>query len=335
VTLQETIKQIQRFSTMKVVVLGDVMLDVYEFCSTEASKPINSEKPGKRAYTAQQTVRALGGAGNVAANLASLGVSTSLIGVTGNDGRYFTMQQISDELALRHCFIRDRSRPTTTKNRLYIDNEYILRRDDESAEPIEHETAMTLLNEALCELDGAQAVILSDYAKGIFSEQFAQQVIAACRDKGVPTIVDFKPVNRGIFYGASLIAPNSVEAEAILPGFNEGIDSVAGALEVLQTLHGKLGCERLVVTLGERGICGYDGETMFHVPANKVEEVDAVGCGDTVRAVLATAHALGFSLEDAASLANDAAAVIVQKPATAMVDQGELIAFLEAKDKVA
>lgn len=316
---------------MKVVVLGDVMLDVYEFCSTEASKPLSSEKPGKRAYTAQQTVRALGGAGNVAANLASLGVSASLIGITGNDGRYFTMQQLSDEIGVRHCFIRDRSRPTTTKNRLYIDNEYMLRRDDESTARIAHETSMTLLNELLCELDGADAVILSDYAKGVFSEEIAQQVIGACREKGVPTIVDFKPSNRGLFYGASLISPNSQEAEAILPGFNAGVDSGTEAASTLATLYEKLGCERLVVTLGERGICGYDGSVYFHLPANKVTEVDAVGCGDTVRAVLAVAHALGFSLEDCASLANDAAAIIVQKPATAMVDQAELVAFLSEK----
>lgn len=330
-TLEETIKQIQRFATMKVVVLGDVMLDVYEFCSTQASKPLNSEKPGKRAYTAQHTVRALGGAGNVAANLASLGVSASLIGVTGNDGRYFTMQQLSDELGVRHCLIRDRGRPTTTKNRLYIDDEYMLRRDDESTAPIDHETGMTLLNELLCELDGAHAVILSDYAKGVFSEEIAQQVIKACRAKGVPTVVDFKPANRGLFFGASVIAPNSQEAEAILPGFNAGVDSGADAASTLEKLHAVLRCERLVVTLGSRGICGFDDAGYFHVPANKVTEVDAVGCGDTVRAVLAVGHALGFSLRDAASLANDAAAVIVQKPATAMVDQSELTAFLQGK----
>lgn len=317
---------IKRFSNLKVVVLGDIMLDIYEFCFNSASKPIESEKAGKRAYTAQKTVKTLGGAGNVAANLSSLGVQSVLIGVTGNDGHYFTLQQIADDLGIRHCFIRDRQRPTTSKSRLYIDNQYLLRRDEESSAQVSHETALTLVNETLCELDGASALILSDYNKGLFREDLARAVIDRAKERRIPIIVDFKPANAKIFAGATVISPNSKEAEELLPGFNQGDFENS-----LPALRDRLRCDSVVVTLGDRGICGIDDSGCFHVPANAVEEVDAVGCGDTVRAVLAVGRALGLSLDDAAALANDAAAVIVQKPATAMVTSDELLSFISAK----
>jgi rfaE bifunctional protein kinase chain/domain len=318
-------QHVKRFSALKVVVLGDVMLDIYEFCSTLASKPIDSEKAGKRAYAAQTTVKTLGGAGNVAANLASLGVAASLIGVTGNDGHYFTLQQLSDQIGVKHCFIRDRDRPTTSKNRLYIDGDYLLRRDDESSSPISHETSLTLLNEVLCEIDGASAVILSDYSKGVFQTSLAEQVIAACRARKVPVVVDFKPHNRELFRDATIMSPNDREAEQLFPGFKADIET---GIQKLRTL---LDADCVVVTLGNRGICGFDGVDYFHVEGNEVDEVDAVGCGDTVRAVLALGCALGLDYRDAAALANDAAAIIVQKPATAMVTQEELTAFLNGK----
>ena len=124
---------IAKFGDLNVLVVGDVMLDVFEFCHTEHSKQIDSEKSGKRAYEVVKSPTAIGGAGNVAANLISLGSRASLIGVTGNDGSYFTLAEIADGLGVEHTFFRDPHRPTTTKTRLYIDGEYQLRKDRESA----------------------------------------------------------------------------------------------------------------------------------------------------------------------------------------------------------
>jgi len=318
---------IRKFSAMKCVVLGDVMLDLYEFCYTDESKPIDSEKAGKRAYRAKDSVRALGGAGNVASNLASLGVQTSLIGVTGDDGHNFTLQQMSDQIGIRHCFVRDRGRPTTTKNRLYVDDEYLLRRDDESTEPITRELSLTLLDEALCELDGAKVVVLSDYNKGVFSEEFAQEIIAACRERELPVVVDFKPPNKAFFRSATVMIPNRSEAHEIVSGFDDSESYESSLITLRETL----GCGNVAVTLGREGICGYDGTNCFYIAGNDVPEVDAVGCGDTIRGVLALGYALGLSLKDAADLANDAAGVIVQKKATAMLSQEELIGFLDGK----
>lgn len=318
---------IRRFRELKVLVLGDVMLDVYEYCSTARSKPIPSEKPGKRAYQASRPTKALGGAGNVATNLVALGVQTSLIGLTGNDGHYFTMQELADESGIAHCLIRDRSRPTTTKSRLYIDGEYLLRRDDEATHEVDRETAATIHSEFLRELDTADAVILSDYDKGFFSSESAQRIIRRCRDKGIPVVVDFKPPNRSYFTGATIIAPNDAEAAALLPGFGQSVPLEKG----VAALYPQLGCDNLVVTLSERGLCGFDGSAFFHAPANRVQVTDAVGCGDTVRVGLTLGYTLGLSLREAAEIANDAAAVVIQKDGTATVSQEELLAFIRDK----
>ncbi len=323
---QEALAAIERFSEPHVVVVGDVMLDIYEFCSTAESKVLESEKPGKRAYKAQAFHKVLGGAGNVAASLASLGVSTSLVGVTGNDEHYFKIRELAGDLNIRHYFIRDSSRPSTVKMRLYVDNDYLLRRDHESTNKIDKETSGTVLNEVLHELKNADVIILSDYNKGVFTEDNTYQIVKECRMQNVPLIVDFKPPNLALFKGSEIMAPNQQEAVEMVSGF-----SLDDRLEdSVRRLHDLLQCENTVVTLGDKGVCGFDGTCFFHIPGHKVKAVDTVGCGDTVRAGLALGYALGLNLRDCAELGNDAAGVIVQKPLTAMLSREELTAFVRA-----
>ena len=314
---QEALAAIERFSEPHVVVVGDVMLDIYEFCSTAESKVLESEKPGKRAYKEQVFHKVLGGAGNVAASLASLGVSTSLVGVTRNDEHYFN---------IRHYFIRDSLRPSTVKMRLYVDNDYLLRRDHESTNKIDKETSVTVLNEVLHGLKNADAIILSDYNKGVFTEDNTYQIVKECRMQNVPLIVDFKPPESCFVKGSEIMAPNQQKTVEMVSGF-----SLDDRLEdFVRRLHDLLQCENTVVTLGDKGVCGFDGTCFFHITGHKVKAVDTVGCGDTVRAGLALGYALGFNLRDCAVLGNDAAGVIVQKPLTAMLSREELTAFVRA-----
>ncbi len=317
---------IERFNTLRVLVLGDVMLDVYDFCYSASSRP-SPEKAGKRVYTAHRSVKSLGGAGNVAANLAALDISTFLIGVTGHDGHHFTMQKLADQASIEHCLIRDRTRLSTVKTRLYIDDEYLLRRDDETSASVNREAAATIVHEFRSELARADAVIISDYNKGFFTQGNSQAIIKACQEQSKPVIVDFKPQNRALFKGATLIAPNNLEASMMVDSFkrHERLE------ESVRELYSILESQNLVVTLGARGICGFNGRHFFHHAANAVREVDTVGCGDTVRAVLAAAFALGSNLSSAAALANDAAAVVLQKKGTATLSRQELIAFVEGK----
>lgn len=320
------IEVIDRLPELRALVVGDVMLDVYEFCRTEDSKPIDSEKAGKRAYKAQETIKVLGGAGNVAANLASLDVRTALVGVTGNDEHYFRIRDLADGLSIRHGLIRDARRPTTIKARLYLDDEYLLRRDTECAVRVDDGTSAALLKEVLRALPETDVVILSDYDKGVFSPESAGQIIRECRIHEIPVVVDFKPVNREAFAGSDIIAPNAAEAAELIGGLD--MDRLESGS---RRLHALLGCRNTVVTLGEHGLCGVGAGGFFHVPGHPVAPVDKVGCGDTVRAGLAIGAALGLPLAEAGELANDAAAVIVQKPATSVLSRRELRDFVARK----
>lgn len=310
----------------KILVLGDVMLDVYDFCSSAESKPIDSEKPGKRAYTAHESVRRLGGAGNVATNLAALGAHATLVGLAGGDGHGHTVRALCNAAHLSHTLLGPPSRTTTTKTRIYIDDEYLLRKDHEDATPIDGTSARAIAEAVGNHLDaGMDAVILSDYHKGLFTAESAPLILDLCHRRGLPVVVDFKPANKALFRGAGLLVPNESEADALLPGF-KGHQDLPSALAALKQ---ELDAPSIVVTLGARGLCGMSPETgFFHHSGHPVRAVDAVGCGDTVRAVLALGLAAGLNLRQAAALANHAAAVIVQKPATATLTVDELAAFI-------
>lgn len=313
----------------RVLVLGDVMLDIYDFCSFAESKPIDSEKPGKRAYTAHDSVRTLGGAANVATNLASLGGRATLVGLTGDDGHAHTVRGLCEAAGLAHDLISDPTRPTTTKTRIYIDGEYLLRKDHEDAKAANSATAARLIEVTEKHITaGADAVVLSDYAKGVFTPESAKGVLSLCARAQVPVVVDFKPANRALFHGAGLLVPNETEATALLPGFRDSTDLAASVSD----LRASLGAAAVVVTLGSRGLCGLSESTgFFHHAGHQVTAVDAVGCGDTVRAMLALGLAGGLNLRQSAALANHAAAIIVQKPATATLHPEELVDFIRER----
>jgi len=298
-------------SNKHILVVGDVMLDAYDFCYSEHSRP-SPERKNTRVYTAHRVEKVLGGAGNVAANLSSLGVRTTLISICGNDGIFFEIKRLCEELHIEHVLIRDETRPTTIKTRLYIDDEYHLRRDDEKTHKVDSETALTIRDAFCRHLDHVDAVILSDYNKGIFTEEDSQCLIEVCNDRKVPVVVDFKPANRSYFKNAHIVAPNLVEATALIPDF-----SISHPEKGLCDLHDLLGARNVIVTLGEHGMVVYDGKTMHRIPGRKVTAVDPCGCGDTVRASLTLGLVCDMALEKAASLANYAASLVVQKLGTA------------------
>jgi len=320
---KKLIDTIQHFGNIKILVIGDIMLDIYEFCHSENSKPIDSEQPGKRAYRSHEIIKELGGAGNVATNLASLQIPVTLVGVTGNDEHYHKIVELARLHNINYFLHQDHSRLTTVKARLYVDDEYLLRRDDESIHKIDSDISNILTDKIITEVSKCNVVILSDYNKGIFTLKNAQKIINECRKQQIPIVVDFKPENAVFFKGADLMVPNDTEAKQLLPEFSH-----TELEESMIKLHNKLHCNKLVVTLGANGIGSFDGKEYFHVHGNKVIAIDAVGCGDTVRAALSVGIALGLSLKDAAILANDAAAVIVQKPATASITRKELTEFI-------
>lgn len=306
-------------ASSRILVAGDIMIDVYDFCYTAHSRP-SPELPDKKVYTAHRSAKMLGGAGNVAANLASLGVATSLLSICGDDGNALEARRLCEASGIRHLLLTDASRPTTIKTRLYIDDHYLLRRDDELAHKVSAEQSGEISRTFAQVLDHVDAVILSDYNKGFFTSENAQTMIALCRSRSIPVVVDLKPANAAIFAGATVVAPNLKEARQISAGFDPAREEAS-----LKAIHGILGAEQVVVTLGAEGILVFDGVTVSHVPGRKVRAVDPCGCGDTVRACLTIGLVAGLSLAEAADFANYAASLAVQKLGTATLSPAELL----------
>jgi D-glycero-beta-D-manno-heptose-7-phosphate kinase len=310
---------LDRAKSSRILVVGDVALDAYDFCYTEHSRP-SPESPDKLVYTSHRQERMLGGAGNVAANLASLGVETSLLSICGNDGNALEVRRLCEAAGIKHSLIEDTSRPTPVKTRLYIDDQYLLRRDDEQTHKISAQLSVNISAEFGQILDHVNAVILSDYNKGLFTAENAQAMIALCRERSIPVIVDLKPANAAIFSGATVVAPNLKEARQISKRFDPYKKE-----ESLQAIHDILNSENVVVTIGGEGILVYDGTSAEHVPGRKVTAVDPCGCGDTVRACLTLGLVAGQTLVEAAAFANYAASLAVQKLGTATLAPEELL----------
>lgn len=310
---------LEQAAKSRILVVGDVVLDAYDFCYTDHSRP-SPERPDKRVYTAHRLERMLGGAGNVAANLASLRVETTLLSICGDDGNALEIRRICDASGIRHHLIADASRPTPIKTRLYIDDQYMLRRDDEQQHKVSEELSAQITQTFGDILDSVDAVILSDYNKGFFTAENAQEMISRCRECGIPVVVDLKPPNASIFSGATVVAPNLKEAREISSGFDP--DQKENSL---QTIHDILGAEKVAVTIGSEGILVYENGTAVHVSGRKVKAVDPCGCGDTVRACLTLGLVSGLSLAEAADFANYAASLAVQKLGTATLLPDELL----------
>ncbi|MDH3982455.1 MAG: bifunctional ADP-heptose synthase, partial [Kiritimatiellaceae bacterium] len=302
-----------------ILVVGDLMIDVYNSCYTEHSRP-SPERSDKLVYNAHRSEQMLGGAGNVAANLASLGVQTSLLSVCGTDGNAVEARRLCDAAGVTHYLIEDASRQTTVKTRLYIDDQYILRIDGEDQHKISLDVSAAAIDEFNGILDHVDAVILSDYNKGFFVEENAQSMIAECRKRMIPVVVDLKPPNASIFADATVVAPNLKEAREICNDFDPYQKEAS-----LHMMHDVLRAENVVVTIGRDGMLIYDGVNATHVPGLSVTKVDSCGCGDTVRACMTFGLISDLSLHDAAVFANVAASMVVQRLGTATLTREDFI----------
>ena len=310
---------LDRARDSRILVVGDMMIDVYDFCCAAHSRP-SPEFPDKRVYTASRSEKMLGGAGNVAANLALLGVNTSLLSICGDDGNALEARRLCEVSRIHRSLLMDRSRPTPVKTRLYIDDHYLLRGDDEQVHKVSPELSDAIIREFEQTLDHVDAVILSDYNKGFFTAENARNMIALCRTRSIPVVVDLKPPNAALFSGATVVAPNLKEAREISPGFDPYQKETS-----LKILHDVLGAEQVAVTIGGEGILVYRNGNTSHIPGRKVTTVDSCGCGDTVRACLTLGLVVGLSLTDSAVFANYAASLAVQKLGTSTLTPDELL----------
>jgi D-beta-D-heptose 7-phosphate kinase/D-beta-D-heptose 1-phosphate adenosyltransferase len=306
-------------SATRVVVAGDVMLDRYLFGSTGRISP---EAPVPVVHVHETDDRP-GGAANVAVNLASLGVATRLLGVVVADAAADALERILASRGITCDFARTSDRPTITKTRVQSRGQQLIRLDEENATPMPGEAMLATLRKVL---DGAGAVVLSDYGKGALAD--VTQMIAACREAGVPVLVDPKGTNFEKYRGATVITPNQAEFEAVAGRCHSDDELVARARAMLNDLD----LEALLVTRSEKGmlLLEADAEPVF-LSTQAREVFDVTGAGDTVIATLAGALASGQEFAAAAALANLAAGLVVRKIGVATVTPGELSAALHQR----
>ncbi|MCB1501509.1 MAG: D-glycero-beta-D-manno-heptose-7-phosphate kinase [Bauldia sp.] len=310
---------IDRLAQARVVVGGDVLLD--RFVEGKVGR-VSPEAPvAVLNHRAERLL--LGGAGNVAANLVAFGAQAVLIGVAGDDTAADDIRTLCASVDALDCqLITDPSRPTTVKTRYLSGWHQLLRVDSEDASPLAAAVAASVIAAVEAALDGAGALILSDYAKGVLDAATIPALIALARGRGIPVIVDPKKASADVFAGATLLTPNADEM-ARFAGMVVASDAEAEAAgrKVLDAVS----IEAILVTRGDRGmtLCRR-GEPVLHVPAETHRVFDVTGAGDTVVAALAAALAAGLVLPEAVRVANAAAGVAVTKPGTATVSPTEL-----------
>ncbi|MDH4054390.1 MAG: bifunctional D-glycero-beta-D-manno-heptose-7-phosphate kinase/D-glycero-beta-D-manno-heptose 1-phosphate adenylyltransferase HldE [Gammaproteobacteria bacterium] len=307
------------FSKAHVVVAGDVMLDRYLFGSTGRISP---EAPVPVVHVHETDDRP-GGAANVAVNLASLGVSTRLIGVVGNDDAADSLRSILKGRGIACDFCSVRNRPTITKTRVQSRGQQLIRLDQEETTTMPGGEVLKLLRKAI---KGAGAVVLSDYGKGALSDVAA--MISACRDAGVPVLVDPKGRDFEKYRGASVITPNQAEFEAVAGECHSDEQLVDRARTMLDDLE----LDALLVTRSEKGMLLLEADMEPVFLSTQAREVfDVTGAGDTVIATLAGSLASGQSLTSSSALANLAAGLVVRKIGVASVTPGEISVALHER----
>src|SRR5713101_8989058 len=313
--------RLPELASQTVLCIGDLMLD--DFVYGEVLR-ISPEAPAPVIAVGREEV-VIGGAGNVARNIAALGARCLFVGVVGEDeaGRRL-MNALLGEPRIEAYLVTDRSRPTTRKVRFVSEHfsTHLLRADWELAKPVDRDSEQALIGHALAAMPRAGAVVLSDYAEGALTPRVIRAVIDAARKHGKPLVVDPKGSDFSIYRGATVITPNRKELADATRRSAAGEEEIAAAAAELCRM---LESQAVLVTRSEEGMTlVVDGAPPTHVPAYPVKIRDVSGAGDTVVAVLACLLALGAGFESAARAANAGAAVVVGKRGTATVSAAEL-----------
>jgi D-beta-D-heptose 7-phosphate kinase/D-beta-D-heptose 1-phosphate adenosyltransferase len=300
-----------------VLVVGDVMLDVY--LRGNASR-ISPEAPVPVVKVAEEW-RALGGAANVAANAVALGARCTVVGCVGIDAAGRELRQELEETGVDASgLVEIASRPTTIKTRVMARHQQVARYDIEAEHDVDDDVA-DLLGQRLAELVvHADVIVLQDYNKGVLVPALIATALRLGRQAGKPVVVDPKFRSFFAYRGATVFKPNITELSSALRDHVRPDDS-----SWLARIREELGCQHLLVTLGEDGmaLCTADGE-YTRVPAVARSVYDVSGAGDTVVAAFAVALAAGATVTEAAILANHAAGIEVSKAGVATVSPEEL-----------
>lgn len=302
------------------LVVGDLMLDRYLIGDVDRISP---EAPVPVVLLKQQNERA-GGAANVAANLAGLGIPTRMAGCIGNDNEGNSLLSMLAEMKITtQGVLRSDKRPTITKTRILGGHQQMMRLDQESRLAFDDQESAALIQLITTQLaDHPAMVILSDYAKGVLSTHVCQTIIQQCNQLGIPVLVDPKGLDYSKYQGATALTPNKREtADAC----HVNLHDTPSLLKAADQLRQSLGLKFLAVTRGEEGISVIDDQQTLHIPASAKQVFDVSGAGDTVISTLAAGLMHDLSYQQALHLANIAAGVVVGKVGTVPISREELL----------
>jgi rfaE bifunctional protein kinase chain/domain len=302
---------------IQILVIGDLMVDHYIHGDCNRISP---EAP-VQVVEVKRDIYTLGGAGNVLQNLIAFNCKTNIVSVTGNDddARLIT-NQLEKEGIVDQFIIKDENRCTTLKSRVMVSNHQLIRIDRELTTPVDSFIVIKIIDELERIIKNYDVVLLSDYNKGLFSEDLLKHIFRICRIAGVKTIVDPKGNGFSKYKGVNIIKPNKKEA-TIASGI--AIINRETLLAACIKIKEITGCDDVIITMSEDGIALYENETLSIIPTRALDVIDVTGAGDTVLAALGVSMASGNSLYNACDFANHAAAVVVNKvgSATATLDE--------------
>ncbi len=316
---------LKKITRLRILVVGDVMLDHYIWGDATRISP---EAPVPVVDIARDSWTA-GGAANVALNIASLGAHCTVAGFIGRDEAGAKLTAILHEKKIA-TLATPGSAPTIVKTRVLVQHQQLCRLDREAA-PTAYAFPPAKADALLAKaIETCDAVIMSDYAKGILSDELVARVTRLARAAGKLVALDPKPKRRLAFHGLDLITPNKRESLQ-LAGIEPVPHAPFPAAEVCARLHELYATKHLVITLGEDGmLLSSNGKILNTIPTAAREVYDVSGAGDTSLAGLVLALAAGASLETAAHFANAAAGVVVGKLGTATVTPKELLAYVKS-----
>jgi D-beta-D-heptose 7-phosphate kinase/D-beta-D-heptose 1-phosphate adenosyltransferase len=319
-------ERVGRFASAKVAVLGDIMLDRYFWGDVERISP---EAPVPVVHVSRRS-RRLGGAANVAANLAALGVVAEVVSVRGNDRQGREVVRMLERRGIgANALVAQTGRETTEKIRIIARHQQVVRADFESDDAVDGDVRSRIYahaHELAAEFD---ALVVSDYGKGVVVEDELRELVKVWRGRGKAVLVDPHVPHFGWYRGVTVITPNAREAQASTGiDFKKGNDPAELAFDVVK----RMGLDALLVTRGEEGMSLYYSGTarrQEHIPTVAKEVFDVTGAGDTVISVLAAALASGADMMEGVILANQAAGEVIKEVGTSTLTAQELIAAFE------
>jgi D-beta-D-heptose 7-phosphate kinase/D-beta-D-heptose 1-phosphate adenosyltransferase len=316
---------IRRFDSSCLLVAGDIMLD--QFVWGDVSR-ISPEAPVPVVEVQKETML-LGGAANVANNLRAMGSPVILGGVVGKDAMGVNLREIAISRGIDTTAVVNCLRPTTIKTRIIARGQQVVRVDRENNNSLDEFSMNTLIEAFRITARRIDGIVVSDYAKGVVTDHFMNELRAISKGRGIPLLVDPKPSHIHRYQGVTLVTPNKQEAEAMA---GLAIEDEKGLYQAAQQIQKKLETQAVLITRGAQGMALWQKENgLFTVPTMAREVFDVTGAGDTVVAAMALGIVNGLSFSEAAFLANIAAGIVVGKIGTATVTVEEIMEILDKK----